>query len=34
MNDTVTYILPDSLILEPAPIASWHLFDDGSSNGE
>jgi hypothetical protein len=32
MNDTMTFILYVSMVLEPALIASWHIFDHGSSN--
>jgi hypothetical protein len=34
MNDTITFILYVSMILVPALIASWHIFNGGSSNAE
>jgi hypothetical protein len=34
MNDTTTFILPDSLILEPTLIASGHIFEGGNRNAE
>ena len=34
MNDTITFILYILMILVPALIASWHIFNGGSSNTE